>query len=78
VSRPIPHYQFKASLASLPQYGEGGDLTKQEIKFPYLGMTEKIRSPKELAFSTNDWSNSLTLGRNYKFKSPPMPDMAHT
>ena len=39
-------------------WGCSRDLTKQEIKFPYLGTTDKIKSPltngKGLAFSTND------------------------
>ena len=33
-----------------PQYEEGGNSTKQEIKYPYLGTTDKIKSP-----FTNAW-----------------------
>ena len=28
-----------------PQYGEGGDLIKWKVKFPYLGVNYQVKSP---------------------------------
>jgi len=53
-------------LASSPQYREGGDVIKQEIKLPFLGTTD-------LAFSTNNWSNSRPSGKTSNPLLMPVP-----
>ena len=32
-------------LSPTPKYGEGGDLIKWKVKFPYLGVNYQVKSP---------------------------------
>ena len=64
-------FMHLSMFSPTPPVRGGGDLTKQEIKFPFLGTADKIKSPLTNAWKWNGWSNSPTFRWNFKCKFPP-------